>query len=70
VLQDGDRVRLELARGRILRRPLDGGEQELALPPVPEFLREVLQEGSVLAFFKRHGRFPGEEEPPQTDPRG
>jgi methanogen homoaconitase small subunit len=63
-LQDGDRVRLELARGRIVRVS-DGGEEEvLVLPPVPEFLREVLREGSVLAFFKRHGRFPGESEAP------
>ena len=30
------------------------------LPPPPEFLREALAEGSILAFFKKHGRFPGE----------
>jgi len=59
-LNDGDRVRLEMAHGCIVRLRDDATEQSLALPPVPEFLREVLSEGSVLAFFKRHGRFPGE----------
>jgi methanogen homoaconitase small subunit len=59
-LDDGDRVRLELDRGRIVRFSDDGAEESLALPPVPDFLQEVLSEGSVLAFFKKHGRFPGE----------
>lgn len=62
-LRDGDRVRIELEAGRIVRVAADGSEESLALPPVPEFLREVLREGSVLAFFQRHGRFPGEERP-------
>lgn len=59
-LAEGDRVRLELERGRLVRLAEDGREETLELPPVPEFLREVLREGSVLAFFKKHGRFPGE----------
>jgi len=62
-LRDGDRVRIELEAGHIVRVAADGTEESLALPPVPEFLREVLREGSVLAFFQRHGRFPGEERP-------
>ena len=57
------RVRIELEAGHIVRVADDGTEESLALPPVPEFLREVLREGSVLAFFQRHGRFPGEERP-------
>ena len=59
-LQDGDAVRLELDRGRIVRFGADGAEESLELPPVPDFLQEVLGEGSVLAFFKKYGRFPGE----------
>ncbi|HKI58286.1 MAG TPA: homoaconitate hydratase [Trueperaceae bacterium] len=69
-LEDGDEVRLELADERLLRRTRDGGEQALPLPPVPDFLREVLQEGSVLAFYRRHGRFPGEDRPSPADPAG
>ncbi|MEJ2288566.1 MAG: homoaconitate hydratase, partial [Deinococcales bacterium] len=67
VLQDGDRVRLEMDRGRIARLTADGSEERLELPPVPDFLQEVLSEGSVLAFYKRHGRFPGEA---RHDPPG
>ncbi len=60
-LRDGDGVRLEMAHGRLVRLREDGVEESLSLPPVPEFLQEVLSEGSVLAFFKKHGRFPGED---------
>ncbi len=61
VLEDGDRVRLEMELGRIVRLRDGGGEEVLGLPPVPGFLQEVLSEGSVLAFYKKHGRFPGED---------
>ncbi len=58
-LRDGDLVRLELERERLwLGRA--GEERALPLPRVPTFLREVMREGSVLAFYRRHGRFPGE----------
>ena len=69
VLEDGDRVRLEMERGRIVRLRDDGTEETLGLPPVPGFLQEVLSEGSVLAFYKKHGRFPGEDvaSPERTD---
>ena len=63
-LEDGDRVRLEMERGRIVRLEGGGSEETLGLPPVPGFLREVLSEGSVLAFYKKHGRFPGEDVAP------
>jgi len=63
VLEDGDRVRLEIERGRIVRLR-ERGEEALGLPPVPAFLQEVLSEGSVLAFYQRHGRFPGEDGSP------
>ena len=33
----------------------------IQLPAPPEFLREALAEGSILEFFKKHGRFPGEK---------
>lgn len=59
-LGDGEAVRLDLDGGR-LWVDRGGAEHALPLPPVPEFLRDVLREGSVLAFYQRHGRFPGED---------
>ena len=60
-LQDGDLVRLDLDAGELFLASSEGviGEA-LPLPAVPEFLREVLREGSVLAYYRRFGRFPGE----------
>ena len=55
-LQDGESVEYDLASGRLVRQ--DGSV--LQLPPAPAFLREALAEGSILEFFKRHRRFPGE----------
>ena len=56
VLEDGELVDFNLERGLIRRAT---GE-ELQLPPPPEFLREALREGSILEFYKKHQRFPGE----------
>ncbi len=60
-LDDGDRIRFDPIAGRLVR-PAAGGrpELELSLPEAPPFLRDVLAEGSVLAFYQRHGRLPGE----------
>ncbi|MFN4072656.1 MAG: homoaconitate hydratase [Thermus sp.] len=54
-LEDGDLVELDLERGVLLR----GGER-FALRPPPAFLLEALREGSLLDYYKKHGRFPGE----------
>ncbi|MCL6528268.1 MAG: homoaconitate hydratase [Thermaceae bacterium] len=54
-LQDGDEVELELERGLLHR----GGETFQLRPP-PGFLLEALREGSILEYYKRHGKFPGE----------
>ncbi|WP_309571645.1 homoaconitate hydratase [Deinococcus sp.] len=55
LLDDGDQVSLDVNTGALTH---PGGTVQL--PPPPEFLREALAEGSILAFFKKHGRFPGE----------
>ena len=57
LLHDGDLVRFELDAGRLQR-----GDQLFQLPTPPDFLAEVLREGSVLRYFKIHGRLPGERE--------
>mgnify|MGYP001770834069 CR=1 FL=1 len=54
-LEDGDEVELEF-EGGILKR----GSQIFQLKPPPDFLLEALKEGSILEYYKKHGRFPGE----------
>ncbi|ACO46285.1 3-isopropylmalate dehydratase small subunit [Deinococcus deserti] len=60
VLQDGDQVSLDINTGLLVYSGEDGRSGTVQLPPPPEFLREALAEGSILAFFKKYGRFPGE----------
>jgi methanogen homoaconitase small subunit len=60
-LEDGDEVSLDVEAGLLKR-----GADTFQLPPPPEFLREALREGSILAFFKKYGRFPGEPSGEQT----
>lgn len=55
LLEDGAEVSLHVPTGVLTYA---GGTVQL--PPPPEFLREALAEGSIMAFFKKHGRFPGE----------
>lgn len=54
-LQDGDEVELDLEQG-ILRR----GAETFLLKPPPAFLLEALKEGSILEYYRKYGRFPGE----------
>jgi methanogen homoaconitase small subunit len=55
VLNDGDEVDLEFTQG-ILRR----GLQTFQLTPPPDFLLEALKEGSILDYYRKYQRFPGE----------
>ena len=55
-LQDGDTVSFDLAAGTITR-----GAEVFELEPPPAFLQEALKEGSILAYYRKHGRFPGEQ---------
>lgn len=54
-LRDGDTVTFDLATGAVTR-----GDETFQLEPPPLFLREALREGSILEFYRKHGRFPGE----------
>ena len=54
-LQDGDTVSFDLASGTLRR-----GDEVFQLEPPPAFLQEALREGSILEFYRKHGRFPGE----------
>ncbi len=55
-LQDGDTVSFDLAAGTVTR-----GDEVFSLEPPPLFLQEALKEGSILAYYRKHGRFPGEQ---------
>ena len=57
LLNDGDEVWLDWQTGLLTH--VRGVVQ---LPPPPEFLREALAEGSILEFYKKYQRFPGEKE--------
>ncbi len=54
-LQDGDEVELDFEQG-LLRR----GAETFRLRPPPAFLLEALKEGSILEYYRKYGRFPGE----------
>lgn len=54
-LEDGDEVELDFERG-ILQR----GAESFQLRPPPAFLLEALKEGSLLEYYRKYGRFPGE----------
>jgi methanogen homoaconitase small subunit len=49
VTYDRDEGIITRANGEVLR-----------LPPPPEFLREALNEGSILEYYKKYQKFPGE----------
>jgi len=57
VLEDGENVQFDRDAGQIVR---ESGEIVQLTPP-PEFLREALEHGSILEFYKKFQRFPGEE---------
>jgi len=44
---EGDSIRIDLAAGRIVHR-----EREYRFPPMPEFLRELLERGGLAAYLK------------------
>lgn len=62
-LQDGDRVTFDPLAGTIGR-----GDERFDLPAPPEFLRDVLAAGSVIEFYRRYGRLPGEAAAPTPSP--
>ncbi len=55
LLADADEVSFDLKTGVIKR-----GSESLQLTPPPAFLTEALAEGSILAYYKKYQRFPGE----------
>lgn len=54
-IEDGEEVTLDLESQRI-----STGDQEFALPPLPDFAREIVNAGGIVAYVREHGHFPGE----------
>ncbi len=42
--------------------PLHTAHGVYALVPPPEFVREIWREGSIVEYYRKYGRFPGESE--------
>lgn len=55
-LTDGEMIDFDMNAGRIARA--DGSTFQLTPPPA--FLQEALKEGSILNYYRKYGRFPGE----------
>jgi methanogen homoaconitase small subunit len=55
-LSDGEMITFDMNAGRITR----AGGETFQLTPPPAFLQEALQEGSILNYYRKYGRFPGE----------
>ncbi|MGQ9555916.1 MAG: LeuD/DmdB family oxidoreductase small subunit [Anaerolineae bacterium] len=54
-LQDGDQVQVDVQQGLIR---LD--ERIISLRQPPRFVRDILAEGTIVDYYRKHQRFPGE----------
>ncbi len=53
--RDGMDASLDLATGELV---MDG--VAYALPPLPDFAREIVEAGGIVRYVREHGRFPGQ----------
>lgn len=56
-LGDGDEVSLDLAA-----YSLHTADGTIDLPRPPAFVEAIQREGGIVAYYQRHGRFPGERD--------
>ena len=54
-IADGDEVTLDLPGCKLV-----AAAATYDLPPLPEFVQQIQREGGIVAYYRRHGRFPGE----------
>jgi methanogen homoaconitase small subunit len=55
-LHDGEEITLDIPNNRIL-----AGDRVYELPELPDFAREILAAGGIVAYVKQYGHFPGEK---------
>ena len=56
-IEEGDELEVDLERGVI--KNLTKGE-EYAFKPYPPMIMEIMKEGGIYEYFKKHGKFPWE----------
>ncbi|MBI4757634.1 MAG: homoaconitate hydratase [Chloroflexi bacterium] len=54
-IADGQEVELDVAQGILV-----AGERAFPLRPPPAFVCEILHQGGLVEYYRKHGRFPGE----------
>jgi len=54
-LDDGTNVSFDLENDYLVTE-----NQTFNLPPMAAFTREIIEEGGIVSFVRKHGRFPGE----------
>lgn len=54
-IEDGETVTLDVERGQLLT-----AHGAYALKPPPDFVRQIWREGTIVAYYRKYGRFPGE----------
>ncbi len=52
---DGEQITIDLASSQ-----LHTEHGIIDLPHPPDFVQEIVREGGIIAYFQRHGHFPGE----------
>ncbi len=57
---DGEQVTLDMEQARLIA---ESGTYELPRPP--EFVQQIQREGGIVAYYRRYGRFPGENDDEQ-----
>lgn len=55
-VEDGDEVTLDIEKAQLVTAR---GTFQLKEPP--QFVREIWREGSLVGYYQKYGRFPGEE---------
>lgn len=56
-LQEGDEVLLDNEASQLWR-----GDELFSLPPLPDFARETIAAGGIVAYVRENGRFPGQSD--------
>ncbi|ALU11406.1 3-isopropylmalate dehydratase small subunit [Ignicoccus islandicus DSM 13165] len=57
MIEEGDEVEIDLEKGVI--RNLTKGK-EVKVKPYPQMIMELLKEGGIYEYYKKHGKFPWE----------
>ena len=51
-IEDGDQIEVNLALGTVLNVTRN---RRLSFPPLPDIMRDILEEGGLIRYIKKHG---------------